>query len=111
MKKCTRCNETKPLDSFSLSKTGRQGKHSICKLCCTTYTKAQVANTPKEVFIAQHESCTYTHKVCTSCGVDTPLEGYTKAFKARDGRMSICKTCEKEVNRKKYLARKERLEV
>lgn len=37
MKKCGRCNETKPLDDFHNSKSLKDGKQSYCKKCTKEY--------------------------------------------------------------------------
>jgi hypothetical protein len=34
-KKCTKCNETKPLEAFYPQDTGRLGYRADCKKCCT----------------------------------------------------------------------------
>ena len=32
-KMCSKCRETKPLDDFRKSKTGKYGRHGFCKAC------------------------------------------------------------------------------
>ena len=39
-KKCTKCGESKPLDGFTRSKTGRHGRHAWCKVCKSEIDKA-----------------------------------------------------------------------
>jgi len=34
MKQCTSCKEIKPLSEFYNKKQGKNGKNSMCKLCC-----------------------------------------------------------------------------
>ena len=37
MKECTRCGQRRPLEMFSPSKRGRDGRHSYCKPCRSEY--------------------------------------------------------------------------
>lgn len=39
MKVCTRCNKPRPLDEFPVKKTMRDGRHSWCRECFSTYYK------------------------------------------------------------------------
>lgn len=39
-KTCTDCDETKPIDKFTKSIKGKDGKASQCKNCCAVYAKA-----------------------------------------------------------------------
>ena len=39
MKKCTRCQQTKEINSFAIDKSGRDGHRSICKVCHAAWMK------------------------------------------------------------------------
>ena len=41
MKKCTDCQETKPIDEFNNNPKGAGGKYSKCKTCTRAYAKRQ----------------------------------------------------------------------
>src|SRR4051812_42621422 len=40
-KRCSKCGETKALESFYRSKTGTHGRHAYCKACGIAYAKAR----------------------------------------------------------------------
>lgn len=40
MKVCTKCKETKDISSFSLKRTSKDGRDSICRSCRSEYSKA-----------------------------------------------------------------------
>lgn len=44
MKTCTKCKETKPLESFAKQSDGPKGRASWCKPCKTTQVKARYAS-------------------------------------------------------------------
>ncbi len=44
MKKCTKCNEDKDLDQFSLHPGAKDGRNTQCKTCRNTYHKQNYDN-------------------------------------------------------------------
>lgn len=44
MKKCSKCNETKPLELFSKSSKTKDGRHTWCKSCFSIYEKLRYKN-------------------------------------------------------------------
>lgn len=101
MKACTKCKEVKELEQFSPRPDKRDGRASHCRVCSDSYKKH-----PTEHFLALQSTCTVTHKACTKCRVEQPLDSYSKASRTADGRSQVCNTCLKELNRQRYLARK-----
>lgn len=102
MKTCTKCKETKEFSLFKPRKASRDGYDSHCRLCCKSYSNLHT----EEHFLALQSTCTVTHKACTKCRVEQPLDSYSKASRTADGRSQVCNTCLKELNRQRYLARK-----
>lgn len=46
MKKCTKCNKTKPLEEFNKRKTGKDGLNSRCKSCVRQYNNEDYKSKP-----------------------------------------------------------------
>lgn len=50
-----------------------------------------------------------THKVCTNCKISKEIEEYFRASRAKDGRYSCCKTCQKEKKKGYYNRNKDKI--
>ena len=48
-------------------------------------------------------------KVCTSCGVDKPINDFRQYYAGRKGHYRYCKACERIETRRKYLVGKDEL--
>lgn len=50
-------------------------------------------------------------KVCSTCGQEKLVDSFRKYYSGRDGRYSYCKECEKIEQRRKYLSKKQTVEL
>ena len=99
MKTCTKCAKTLKLTDFPTNTGTKDGRGSQCRECCKAYNRAhKERNAPPSV--------TLTHKPCTTCGIDQPIENYSKQIRTRDGHRPNCKVCEKAVNKERYARKK-----
>lgn len=84
-KTCKRCGSEKERELFP--KLG-----AVCKACQvvwqTEYRRRKRELNPKPPKLV------ITHKICTMCGVDKPLEQYNFANRAKNIRSSYCKPCQ-----------------
>jgi hypothetical protein len=112
LKRCPRCQETKPADEFSLNRRGKDGRRWWCKQCCQAdYLSRkspgyQIRPYPKQ---RNRLSADMTEKRCTRCGVVKPIEEYPRNSRYPDGRMKRCRDCMGLV-RKERTFRREALE-
>lgn len=50
MKRCTRCQELKPLDAFGARAASKDGRAAACAECVRTYKRARYADDPLEQY-------------------------------------------------------------
>ena len=120
MKKCPKCEETKPLDDFHRCSAKPDGRISNCKKCVSEYSKKYRAEnaekrqkTHKDYYertkeykkartaerIARYKEeyekldITVVTKACNKCGEVKTLEFFSPRATARDGRRADCKAC------------------
>lgn len=86
---CTKCKIEKELNLFYKSKYSKDGYKSICKVCCRLSDEVHIINFNSDLV-------TVTEKICTTCGVNKPLDEYYVAKRADDGRQSCCIACVKQ---------------
>lgn len=125
-KACSKCKVIKPLSEFVRAPTEAKDGYSFqCKACRNAYRrekfrtdqkwrekrkadshnryiklrderrakKAALALLPKEI---------PTHKICTRCGIDKPIEEFRKNKNNSDGYQYWCKVCQNEYVRDRY---------
>ena len=76
MKKCTKCQETKKLNSFSKDKYQPDGKKHWCKSCANTCTFNWKANNPEKVIqyqLAYNEVVKTKRLVEAICDIELKL--------------------------------------
>ena len=120
MKKCPKCEETKPLDDFHRCSAKPDGRISNCKKCVSEYAKKyraenaehrsklgkdyyqrdkerKKARTAERIARYKEEyerlDITVVTKACNKCGEVKTLEFFSPRATARDGRRADCKAC------------------
>jgi hypothetical protein len=93
-RRCTKCNELKPLEAFHKTKKGRFGRASVC-IECRSRAK------PKP-------SVRDGYKICSSCTHEKPAtpEFFRRDSRTESGLASLCRVCarkEAQIWRKKKL--------
>jgi len=73
-KKCSKCNENKPINEYSKISYSQNGYRSTCNLCLNI-----TINT--------------ITKICCKCGINKELTEFYKRPDSKDGYRSDCKTC------------------
>jgi 5-methylcytosine-specific restriction endonuclease McrA len=94
-KRCTKCDEIKPVSAFSKQKSRKDGHQIYCKVChkqySTTYIKAN------EDHILQRNLP--EQKRCTKCGEVKPLDEFALRKGQKDGRRNECKACKSQIDK------------
>lgn len=103
MKTCSKCKETKPLDSFYKKKGGPQGRESRCKDCQRSRNRGDVRRrllaykygVTEEWFNSQNEK---QSGVCASCGQPETRKNTTNLavdhdHETREIRELLCQRC------------------
>lgn len=88
-RKCTRCDETKPLTSYWKSSKSFGGYVAICKECQSTKRREIYASKPR--IPIEHEIL--PERPCRTCGVVKPLEAYYYDNRSYDKHAKDCREC------------------
>ena len=83
MKKCTKCGEVKPLDSFSTEKRAKDGRRSACKTCLNI-SASKYYKDKDYVYSAE-----YRRRKTLACYGITP-EDFNDMLEEQDNRCKIC---------------------
>lgn len=101
MKKCAKCEVTKPLDDFYNFKKNTDGKQQYCKLCQKGIAKAYADHRK-----ALEKQIDVKSKVCLDCGLEKPSSQFGKNSFNLDKLSIYCKPCwgsrVKEAKRRQY---------
>lgn len=85
-KRCPRCEETKPTTSFFNNRSTKDGLHSYCKKCFSTYTKDYAQRHP-EMYLAAARKHHYK-KLARKHGMTS--EELEALYEEADGKCQIC---------------------
>lgn len=96
-KTCTRCGESKDVESFSRQQAGLYGRASACRECRSVEAKAR-----RELYKQRTEMP--TSKVCPRCELDVPIEQYSRSRSNPDKVQTYCVHCQKIRRRERYQA-------
>lgn len=81
MKRCSKCNEVKPLDDFSANRSRKDGKQGFCKACRSAYQKSWYADNQETQYarvaanklrIARHVYDILVESKCADCPENRP---------------------------------------
>jgi len=89
VRKCTKCEETKPLSSFSKQAANKDGRKTQCKVCCRT--KALQTQSKNPEFIREKNLKTR---------FNLSIDGYNHQFLHQRGLCNICNKPETSVDSK-----------
>ena len=94
-KRCTKCQEDKPLGEFSPEKKGRHGRKSICRRCLAQYTHDLCVRHKEERDTRKNEIPLpeVSLKRCSFCKKEWPIDRFLRDLKSKDGRKYRCKVC------------------
>lgn len=92
-KRCSKCEEVKPVADFHVSKRNSDGYASSCKLCSN---KQKQLHYRKLATKRQNEMPHIKTKRCPKCDTEKPVSQFFKSVGKVDGYRSICKECDKE---------------
>jgi hypothetical protein len=93
-KQCVTCDRTLPLSEFFANARGRYGRHSLCKPCMNTHSKAKIAS-----YRARGASRVPASKLCGMCQQTWPASGFGHSASTSDGLRTYCKQCDRVVRR------------
>lgn len=103
VKRCTRCKEALPVDSFYASTRSKDGLQAACKRCQEHYRRKRVAS-KRLALLAALPPDHHERKRCPKCDQVKSRSEYHKNRSTADGLQGYCKPCSAEVQRA-YLAR------
>lgn len=92
LKVCNKCNKSKNLSEFSPNKLGKNGVHSICRLC------------KNNQYIRKEKS--KTHRVCRKCNLNKSNGNFYKRSNGYLGIGTICEKCSRQESRDSYYKNK-----
>ena len=89
MKICNICNESKPLEAFSIHAKGAQGRHPACKACRSLQAKDWYAGKRLEIIQSRREwrKRTGAHR---RHAYGLSVEEFNSLVAAQNGRCAIC---------------------
>jgi hypothetical protein len=89
MKVCNICRESKPLDAFSIHKSGAQGRHPACKVCRNYQAKSWYSAKRCEIIQIRREwrKRTGAHR---RHAYGLTVEEFNALAVAQNGRCAIC---------------------
>lgn len=95
MKICAKCDKSKKLDEFSVSKYSKDGYQFWCKQCRAEYEanrrrRCGIAEKIKPTVITRHR------KQCLRCKIVKTLKQFRLNSRGRMGRSAYCIPCDKE---------------
>jgi hypothetical protein len=95
LKRCVRCCVEKPLECYSTDNKRKDGKYVYCKDCVKLFRPLAAMRDLDRIAAA-------LTKVCSACKAGKPLDQFRPRGdgKGLDGLKSICKSCERDKNRK-----------
>ena len=97
-KTCNKCKKIKQLIDFHVDKRNKDGRHTLCKLCCK---KKKDENRRKN----EKSSTMQFNKVCCTCEIEKPCIDFYKDKSMIDGYKYACKECTKpkrKIQHRKY---------
>lgn len=80
---CNDCGETKIIDLYNKSKSGRCGVNNTCKLCRSNKRKN-----------LNYKRTTLETVMCTSCDLNLPSENFHSDKTSKNGLQTYCKVCQ-----------------
>lgn len=86
-KLCTACLQSKDLSLFNKNKSGKFGKHSICKKCTSERNKYRYAN-----------GDSYAIRLKKLYGLS--VDEYEQMYKEADGKCQVCGISEQSLNKR-----------
>lgn len=92
MKICIKCNSNKNLNEFTITKKGAKAK---CKTCIADYERNRLYIYSK----SGKTSIVRENKICPQCKESKLISSFYKNSYMPDGRVRICKTCDKKNSR------------
>lgn len=93
-KKCSKCDEIKPINEFRKTTSSTDGLSTICKTCVYIRTKKHIhrlTSSPKIII---------KEKQCRTCKKIKPIDQFNKVSQNKDSHSNHCKSCEKIKNSK-----------
>ena len=94
-KKCTQCEQIKPLDDFSINIMQKHGRNSWCKKCVSKY-----GQDIKQRNIENPPARDIKEKFCSSCQKTLSIENFSISNLNADGFCVRCKSCNSEYLKK-----------
>ncbi|GHJ04172.1 endonuclease VII domain-containing protein [Streptomyces olivaceus] len=104
VKKCSRCQESKPRTSFASNKSVRDGLQAYCRECSAKYYRQRQSAMGRTV--REKVPVSPGHKHCRGCGEVKPHSEWHRKTSAPDGLASRCKACKAATDPAGHLRRK-----
>lgn len=116
-KTCSSCKNTRPVYEFTRDSAKKYGYASRCKACAhkviaeyrktpeardrekksnQEYLSRMYQRTDQQVLMDRERTRPTGYKICTTCGENRPLSGFTKHRRYLDGLSPICQPCVRE---------------
>ncbi len=105
MKKCSRCNLSKPINEFSKSKVSSDGLSAWCKNCHLSYVLEYREKNKRRERIELVNAT----KECPKCGQLKSIKDFYKTKVTKDGFQTLCKACIKNYHTELAKKHKERM--
>jgi len=90
-KRCTQCQEVKPLAQFHLQPGGKLGLKSWCTTCANKTMQERFARYTKERAAGMHPLP--AERTCNVCGATKKISAFGHRMAEPDGRSKTCKRC------------------
>ncbi|MFB7657644.1 MULTISPECIES: endonuclease VII domain-containing protein [unclassified Streptomyces] len=104
VRKCSRCQESKPRTAFASNKSTRDGLQAYCRECSAEYYRQRQA--AKGRAVREKVPVPPGHKHCRGCGEVKPHSEWHRKTSAPDGLASRCKACKAATDPAGHLRRK-----
>ena len=91
-KKCSRCEEVKPIENFGKRKVSKDGYSGLCKNCRNDDSSKSKFRKKNNIKIIK-EKIEINEKVCSRCNENKSIENFGKRKVSKDGYYGLCKIC------------------
>jgi hypothetical protein len=91
MKRCPRCGEEQPLDSFYRRSKAPDGRQCYCKPCVRDDLRIRAARKRRK--LRPRVAAPAGFKYCQGCGETKPLDAFGNNKRSGDRKTFYCKVC------------------
>lgn len=103
-KRCTRCKDFLPWESFHRNRAAPDGRQAYCKPCANEIRREYEDRNKEALALRRAERLAVSPpvnatKVCTKCHVEQPILQFYAHRGTKDGRTTYCASCQRAASR------------